>query len=155
MHRLGDVHRAIIPFFKRDRDKLQAAPDFECYAKVCRNCGYTDLYSAYLIDEFEDVADRASAFGEISRAPGGQRLLSIFVSYKHHGELATDFTVPISDGSWFVLKSMLNSLADEQVLELVLPEPYKKAWLDRVGPIPDDFVAKVRALIEASPDEAN
>ena len=132
--------------------RVEAAPELECYAKVCRNCAYTDFYSAYLIDEFEDLAERAATFGEISQAPGGQRLLSIFVSYEHRGEKATNFTVPIPDHAWFALKTNLDELRDDQLVELVLPGPYKKAWVERVGPLPADFAKKVWELVRHARD---
>jgi predicted nucleic-acid-binding Zn-ribbon protein len=148
--RLGDAHHLVMRLVRSEGDNAEAAPDLECYVKVCRNCAFTELYSKYLVDQFESARQPVPEFGEISRAPGGQRLVSVFVEYEHKGQRATDFTVPIPDDTWFALKVGLDDLSDDALIDLAFPGAYKKAWLDRVGPFPRNFASNLRRLIRTS-----
>lgn len=144
-HRLGDGLKAYMPIGEEGSPENHAA----FYVKVCGNCAYSEMYAQYLIDQFERRAAQAEGFGQVSRAPSGLYLISIWKNYEHEGQQAHDFTVPLSSEEWFNVQILVDSVDDERLVQLVLKEPYLKAWRDRVGDIPPDFAANLRELIKA------
>lgn len=144
---IGDAHYVVVPLLLDEGRDTRRAPDLTCYAKACSNCGYVELFSKMLIDRFFKVETAVEEFGEISRSPDGQYLVSIFKTYMHRGVPANDFTVPLSAGEWFELCLELDSLSDRALVDRILVGPYQKAWLERIGPIPPDLGAHLRALI--------
>lgn len=146
LFRLGDSHYLT---FQLISSEDQTLTDQQFYCKMCKNCGYSEIYSKFLIDRFQDLESRGG-FGEVTSAPSGMVLVTIYVDYTHDGQAAHDFTIPFHPREWFDLKLVLDSLSDTDLITKVLYGPYLEAWTDRVGPFPAEFPNHLRQLLKAA-----
>jgi hypothetical protein len=145
---VGDAQSVRLPL---NELAIGVSRGIDCYVKACKNCGFIDFYSTVIVDS---VASQTPAgetnFGKITKA-GGNYLLSIYVP-DGPGK-TTDFTVPLSAERWFTLRTVIDNIKDDQLLSIVYPEPYQRAWKERVGEFPPAQLAMhVRQLITSFKD---
>jgi predicted nucleic-acid-binding Zn-ribbon protein len=138
LHRLGEEHALSVPLEAGEKGVVTMA---QFYVKMCRHCAYSELYSKYLVDKFQELDDRGG-FGQVSKAPSGMYLLSIFVEYQNRGELAQDFTIPYTAEQWFALRMIVDAASDGDLFRAVFYGPYQEAWLTRVPKKPEDLVLR-------------
>jgi predicted nucleic-acid-binding Zn-ribbon protein len=146
LFRLGESHYLNLQLISAEDE---SPSDQQFYCKICKNCGYSETYSKFLIDRFQEIENRGG-FGEVTSAPSGMVLLTIFADYEYQGESVHDFTVPFHPKDWLELKITLDRIPDADLVGRVLYGPYLQAWKERVGSFPDDFATNLRQLLKSS-----
>jgi predicted nucleic-acid-binding Zn-ribbon protein len=151
LFRLGDKHYVTLQLISCEDQTLT---NQQFYCKICKNCGYAETYAKFLIDRFYDL-DNRGGFGEVTSAPSGMILVTIYIDYDYDGKKAHDFTIPFHPRDWVDLQIGLDSLSDSNLIAKVLYGPYYQAWQDRVRRFPDEFAINLRQLLRGANIQGN